>query len=229
VPTLSWSDYAKRWSKLHGGFDPQTASPFVRGWLFLSYRASRHLARTGIGPNTVTVIGLILSVGVPITGHTWPLVGALLVLVSALADTADGALALITGRTSRLGRVLDSVADRLSEACWALAMLLLGVPVWLAVAAGGLAWLHEYVRARATVAGMHDVGTVTVAERPTRIIVVVVGLAAAVVTTWAATVATAIWAVLGLIGLIQLAVAVRKALRGADPVGDELGRQHDER
>jgi CDP-diacylglycerol--glycerol-3-phosphate 3-phosphatidyltransferase len=108
-------------------------------------------------------------------------------------------------------------------------MLLLGVPVWLAVAAGGLAWLHEYVRARATVAGMHDVGTVTVAERPTRIIVVVVGLAAAVVTTWAATVATAIWAVLGLIGLIQLAVAVRKALRGADPVGDELGRQHDER
>jgi CDP-diacylglycerol--glycerol-3-phosphate 3-phosphatidyltransferase len=204
----------------------------VRGWLFLSYSVSSHLARTGIRPNTVTVAGLVLSVGAPITawlGGPWPVLGALLVLVSALADTADGALALITGTASRLGRVLDSVADRLSEACWAFAMILLGAPVWFAVTAGGLAWLHEYVRARATVAGMHDVGTVTIAERPTRIIVVVIGLAVAAATIWATTVATAIWAVLELIGLVQLAVAVRNALRGADPVGDELGRQHDER
>jgi CDP-diacylglycerol--glycerol-3-phosphate 3-phosphatidyltransferase len=201
----------------------------VRGWLFFSYRVSSQLARTGLGPNAVTVVGLVLSAGAPITGGRWPLVGALLVLVSALADTADGALALITGKASRLGRVLDSVADRLSEVCWALAMVLVGAPAWLAVAAGGLAWLHEYVRARATVAGMHEVGTVTVAERPTRIIVVVVGLAAAAVTAWASTAATALWAVLGMIGLVQLAIAVRRALRGADPVGDELGRQHDER
>jgi phosphatidylglycerophosphate synthase len=232
VPTLSWSDYAERWSKLHGGFDPRTASPLVRGWLFLSYRLSCRLARTGAGPNTVTGAGLVLSIGAAITawlGGLWPVLGALLVLVSALADTADGALALITGKASRLGRVLDSVADRLSEACWVLALILLGAPIWFAVATGALAWLHEYIRARATVAGMHEVGTVTIAERPTRIIVVVVALAAAEVTTWASTVATAIWAVLGLIGLIQLAVAVRRALRGADPVGDELGRQHDER
>ncbi len=191
---------------------------------------SRQLARTGTGPNTVTVAGLLLSIGAPITawsGGRWPVLGALLVLVSALADTADGALALITGRASRLGRVLDSVTDRLSEACWVLALILLGVPTGLAVVTGGLAWLHEYVRARATVAGMHDVGTVTVAERPTRIILVIVALVAAAVTTPAttATVATVIWAVLALIGLIQLAVAVRKALRGADssrsdPIGD---------
>jgi phosphatidylglycerophosphate synthase len=203
----------------------------VRVWLFLAYWVSRQLARTGTGPDTVTVAGLVLSIGAPITawsGGWWPVLGAVLVLVSALADTADGALAIITGRTSRLGRVLDSVADRLSEACWVLALVWLGVPPWLAVVTGALAWLHEYVRARATVAGMHDVGTVTVAERPTRIIVVIVALATGALPA-APTVATAIWAVLGLIGLSQLTVAVRRALRRADPVGDELGRQHDER
>lgn len=234
MPTLSWPDYADRWSRLHGGFDPRTATLVVRRWLLISYWVSRQLARTGTGPNTVTVAGLLLSIGVPITagsGGRWPALGALLVLVSALADTADGALALITGRASRLGRVLDSVADRLSEACWVLALVVLGAPGWLAVVTGALAWLHEYGRARATVAGMHEVGTVTVAERPTRIILVIGGLVAAAVTTpaAAATVATAVGAVLGLVGLIQLAIAVRKALHGADPISDELGRQHDQR
>jgi phosphatidylglycerophosphate synthase len=227
VRTPSWADYADRWSRLHGGFDPRTATAVVRGWLFLSYWVSRQLARTGTGPNTVTVAGLLLSIGAPVTawlGGWWPALGAVLVLVSALADTADGALAIITGRASRLGRVLDSVTDRLAEACWVLALVLVGVPAGLAVATGALAWLHEYVRARATVAGMHDVGTVTVAERPTRIILVIAALVAAPYAV-IATVATAIWAVLGVIGLVQLAVAVRRELRGtgpsgADPIGD---------
>src|SRR6185437_16287446 len=169
VSTLSWGDYAQRWSKLHGGFDPRSANRLVRGWLFLSYAVSRQLARTGTGPNTVTVVGLLLSIGVPLTARpndAWPLLGALLILVSALADTVDGALAVITGRASRLGRGYDSTADRLGEAAWA-------------VAAGGVAWLHEYIRARATVSGMADVGTVTIGERPTRIIVVLFTLVVA--------------------------------------------------
>ena len=226
MPTLSWPDYAERWSKLHGGFDPRGASRLVRGWLFLSYSVSLHLARARTGPNTVTTAGLLLSAGVALSawsGKAWPLLGALLILVSALADTADGALALITGKASRLGSVYDSAADRLSEACWALALVLLGAPVWVAVAAGGVGWLHEYVRARATVAGMTDVGAVTIGERPTRIIVVFFTLAFAgtgKATATVATVGSAVWAVLGMAALVQLAIAVRRALRGADPVGD---------
>jgi phosphatidylglycerophosphate synthase len=223
VPTLSWGDYAQRWSALHGGFDPRSANRLVRGWLFLSYSVSRQLARTGTAPNTVTVAGLLLSIGVPLTAWpngAWPLLGALLILASALADTVDGALAVMTGKASRLGQVFDSTADRLAEAAWAVALVLLGVPVWLAIAAGGSAWLHEYVRARATVAGMADVGTVTVGERPTRIIVVFFTLVAGPVNATAATVGAAIWLVLGLVALVQLGVAVRRALRGADPIGD---------
>jgi phosphatidylglycerophosphate synthase len=224
VPTLSWAAYAERWSALHGGFDPRSATRLVRGWLFLSYSVSRQLARTRTGPNAVTVAGLLLSIGVPLTAWpdgAWPLLGALLILASALADTVDGALAVVTGAASRLGRVYDSTADRLSEACWATALVLLGAPIWLAVAAGGVAWLHEYIRARATVAGMADVGTVTVGERPTRIIVVFFTLAVAgIVSATAATVGAAIWLALGLVAVVQLGVAVRRALRGADPVGD---------
>ena len=47
-----------------------------------------------------------------------PVVGALLVLLSAVAETIDCAVAVITGRASRIGQVYDALADRISEACW---------------------------------------------------------------------------------------------------------------
>jgi CDP-diacylglycerol--glycerol-3-phosphate 3-phosphatidyltransferase len=219
----SWAAYAERWSTLHGGYDPRRASFFVRGWLFLAYLTAKALSRLPVGPDAVTASGLLLSAGVPLLawpGGAWPAAAAVLVLASSLADTVDGALALITGRASRLGRVYDSVADRVSEACWVIALVLAGAPVWLAVGCGALAWLHEYVRARATVAGMAEIGVVTVGERPTRIIVLVFGLmltgivtvADASLTGDAATLTTAIWSVLGVVAFIQLAVAVRRAL-----------------
>ena len=76
------------------------------------------------------------------------------------------------------------------------------------------------VSIRATAAGMREIGVVTVAERPTRAIVVAVGLLMSglaglvkpelVVGT--ATVATAALALFGVVGLGQLAAAVQTAL-----------------
>jgi CDP-diacylglycerol--glycerol-3-phosphate 3-phosphatidyltransferase len=208
---VRWDAYAERWSELHGGFDPRRASPVVRGWLRFAYEISSRLASTSIGPGAVTAAGLALSAAVPLAawaGKAWLLAAAVLVVLSAVADTADGALAVITGRTTRLGQVYDSVADRLAEAAWLLGLLFAGAPAWLAALAGGISWLHEYVRARATVAGMEEVGAVTVAERPTRVIMAALGLA-----TTAAWEATALWVVLGAVGLVQLHAAVRRALR----------------
>lgn len=228
---VDWDGYAARWSEAHGGFDPRTASPVVRGWLRLSYRVGAALVRIGLrSPNAVTLLGLALSVAVPgaaLGGGRWALAGAALILLSALADTVDGVLAVAAGRASRLGQVLDSTADRIAEACWLVAFTLLGGPGWLAVCCGGGMWLHEYARARATVAGMADLGTVTVAERPTRVIVTVFGLLAVGVAgedraAAAATVALVVAAVLTVAGLVQLAIAVKHALRGPDPVGDDL-------
>lgn len=222
---MSWDEYASRWSRLHGGYDPRRASPLVRGWLRTAYGVGRPLAASPVTPNAVTVFGLLLSAGVPwVAGRGssgWPLAAAGLVVVSGLADTVDGALAVVSGRTSRLGQLYDAVADRIAEACWLVALALVGAPGWLVVLCGGLAWLHEYVRARATVAGMTEIGAVTVAERPTRVLVVTFGLAVAGIggtlrselAVGAVTVATAIWTVLGTVAIGQLFLAVRRALR----------------
>jgi CDP-diacylglycerol--glycerol-3-phosphate 3-phosphatidyltransferase len=231
---LGWDQYATRWSGLHGGVDPRTGPPVVRGWLRLAYGVGRLLARLGIHPAVVTAAGLLLAALVPVavrSGPLGPVLGAGLVVLSTVADSADGAVAVITDRVTRLGYVYDSVADRLGEAAWLVALWLLGVPLWLVLATGGLAWLHEYLRARATAAGMKEIGTVTVAERPTRAIVVTVALLLAGLASLAthelavgtATMATAIWLLLGVIGLGQLVVAMHVSF-ARRPRDDKSGR-----
>ena len=220
---MTWEEYATAWSGLHGGFDPTSASPVVRGWVRLAWRGGSLLARLRIGPTAVTGIGLLVGVAVPfavLLGRGGLLLGGLLVLLASFADGLDGAVAVLTGTASRLGFVLDSVADRLGEAAWLVAFWLVGVPAWLAVTAGAVSWLHEYVRARAAAAGMREIGAVTVGERPTRVSVAIGGLlvggvAALEHTGWdgvVVTIAAAAWLALGLVGLAQLATAVRREL-----------------
>jgi len=81
------------------------------------------------------------------------------------------------------------------------------------VLAGALMFLHEYTRARAGVAGMTEVGVVTVWERPTRVIVTSTFLAAAALLDepWPALGAWA-WVGLGVVGVVQLSVVVRRRL-----------------
>lgn len=228
----SWDDYCVAWAALHGGVDPRGASAFVRGWLRLGYAVARPLAVAGGSPAAVTLAGLLLCALVPVTawaGAGWPLAGCLLVIASAVADTADGAVAVLTGRVTRLGYLYDSVADRAGEGCWLLALWLLGVPPGLVLSAGALVYAHEYVRARAIAAGMTEVGAVTVAERPTRVIVVAVamafaGLAALVAPSGVAgldgpdlvaagaSAATGVWVALGVVGLAQVLRAAHAAL-----------------
>ncbi|WP_239166276.1 CDP-alcohol phosphatidyltransferase family protein [Actinoplanes italicus] len=222
---LGWDEYVAVWSGLHGGFDPRTASAVVRGWVRGAYRIGLVLGRKRIAPLTVTVAGLMLCLAVPVVigfgGPAGMVAGALLVLLAAMADGLDGAVAVITGRVTKAGYVYDSVADRLGEAAWLTAFWLAGVPAWLAVATGAASWLHEYLRARATGAGMTEIGAVTVGERPARVSVAVTALilapiAALLVPAWVAgvlTAAAAVWLLLQVIGLAQLTVAVHAALR----------------
>ncbi|WP_433609271.1 CDP-alcohol phosphatidyltransferase family protein [Dactylosporangium sp. CA-139114] len=213
---LDWDGYCARWSAAHGGYDPRKAPSPVRGWLRLSHALGATLLRAGVrSPNAVTSVGLLLSAAVPpvaVLLPAGPFWAAVLVLLSAFADTIDGVLAVLAGRASRLGQVYDSAADRVSEAAWLLAFALLGAPVGLSVAAGGAMWLHEYVRARASVAGMRDIGTVTIAERPTRILLTIFGLLATLVAPRASTVAMAAALLVTAVGFAQLLRAVRRAL-----------------
>jgi phosphatidylglycerophosphate synthase len=220
---VTWEEYAAAWSRLHGGFDPETASPLVRGWLRLAYRGGSLLGRLRVGPAAVTAAGLVVSLAVPITARYGPgglLFGGLLVLLASFADGLDGAVAVVTGTTSRLGFVYDSAADRIGEVAWLAAFWVAGAPGWLVVAAGALSWLHEYVRARATAGGMSGIGAVTVGERPFRVSVAfsglvvggVVGLVHGGWDTTVVVVAATVWLALAAAGFAQLVRAVRRAL-----------------
>jgi CDP-diacylglycerol--glycerol-3-phosphate 3-phosphatidyltransferase len=220
---LNWDEYAVNWARLHGGFDPRRAAPTVQGWLRFAYQTGYLLGRLRVSPTAVTVVGMLLCLAVPVAvvrGPTGPFIGAGFVLLAALADSVDGAVAVITGRTTRLGYVYDSLADRIGEAGWLIAFWLLGAPGPLVVLVGALSWLHEYLRARSVSAGMREIGAVTVGERPSRVALALVGLLAAGaaglidlhLAAGTITVITAIWVLLAGYGLLQLLGAVRRSL-----------------
>ena len=222
---MTFEEYAAAWSRLHGGFDPRQSSAVVRGWVLTAYRIGSWLGDRRVGPAAVTIAGVVLCLAVPLAALLGPgglLLGAVLVLLAAFADGLDGAVAVVTGRVSRLGYVYDSVADRVGEAAWLATFSVAGAPGWLVVAAGGTSWLHEYARARATAAGMTEIGAVTVGERPTRVSIAITGLLLTGLTGFVRngwqgdviTAATAAWLALAVVGLGQLAAAIHRQLSG---------------
>jgi phosphatidylglycerophosphate synthase len=195
----------------------------VRGWLRAAYRIGSWLGSKGVGPTAVTTAGLLLCLAVPAAALLGPAglaLGALLVLAAAVADGVDGTVALVTGRATRLGYVYDSVADRVGELAWLTAFWAAGAPGWLVVTAGAASWLHEYARARATAAGMTEIGVVTIAERPTRVLISIFGLVACAALRWitaaptamGAAVPVAVWLAFAAVGLAQLGVAIHRRL-----------------
>jgi CDP-diacylglycerol--glycerol-3-phosphate 3-phosphatidyltransferase len=152
----------------------------------LAYRITdpvvRILGKSGITPNALTFINLALNIiaaYVIATGHF--LLGGVLVLVAGLFDLLDGALARFTKQTTRFGAILDSVADRISEAAILCGLLIWYIPqeeasleiVLIFVVLIG-SFLVSYIRARAEGLGWQcQIGLFTRAER---VIVLAIGL-----------------------------------------------------
>ena len=209
-----------RWSATHGGYDPRTGSVWVRGWLSMVLVLARPLARRGVQPDVVTWSSLWLALVVlalASVGGWWAVLAGVLVVASALLDSLDGGLAVLEDRQTSWGYVLDSVVDRCSDVVWVLAAVAVGCPLELALAVVVGIFLLEYLRARAGNAGFGEVGTVTVAERPTRVIVLAPTLAVSGALPAYAEVASVVGpaVLLGLtaVGVVQLGVVVRRALR----------------
>ena len=104
------------------------------------------------------------------TGGRWWIAAGWTMVASGLFDTLDGCVAVLEDRTTRWGYVLDSVVDRVNDGIYLLAVVAVGCPPELAVALGFGFFLLEYLRARAGNAGGDEVGRITMAERPTRVI-----------------------------------------------------------
>lgn len=215
---LSREDYLDRWSRLHGGYDPRS-SRIVAPWLTVVHALALPFARLGVPPDAVTLLGGVVSataVWLAALGDRWVLLAAVVVGLSGVTDSLDGAVAVMTGRETRWGAVLDSVVDRVSDVLFVAALWVVGAPLLASVLAGVLLVTQEYARARATAIGMDDIGVVTIGERPTRVIVVAMFLLAAGIYPASA----GLWATLGAwvsvgvgaVALVQLLVVVRRRL-----------------
>lgn len=138
-------------------------------------RLMQPLVRSGITPNMVTVVGLLLSglTALVLAGGHF-VAGGLLVLFSGAFDMLDGGLARARGGGSKFGAFFDSTLDRLSEG-----VIYLGLLYWFTVTQRPLSavliylvvlgsLLISYSRARAEGLGLEC--KVGLLARPERVI-----------------------------------------------------------
>lgn len=216
---LGQANYFARWSELHSNIDP-ASTRFLAPWLRSMYSLGRPLVARGVSPHTVTSVGVALAVSAiaaSAAGSRWPLLAGFIILLSAVADGVDGAVAVIGQSESRWGYVLDTVADRCSELCFLGCAYVLGAPPAFVVAIAALTLVQESARARAAAAGLDEIGILTVWERPSRVIValvVTIGCGLAPGATVLVTLMSSLVGVgLALIGFVQLMVVLRRRLR----------------
>jgi CDP-diacylglycerol---glycerol-3-phosphate 3-phosphatidyltransferase len=142
---------------------------------------ARGLLRAGVTPDMVTVAG---TLGVVVAAATLATRGRLVIATfvitaCALLDVLDGAMARISGKSTRFGALLDSTGDRVADAAvfGALAYWLAvtgrhwtGVAALLALVLG---MIVSYVKARAE--GLGLTANVGIAERFERLVIVGLG------------------------------------------------------
>lgn len=84
----------------------------------------RPLARLGVTPNTLTLIGLLLSIlTAVIIAQGYLVTGGLLVLFAGIFDMFDGAMARVCNTATTFGAFFDSTLDRYSESIILFGML----------------------------------------------------------------------------------------------------------
>ncbi len=147
------------------------------------------LARVGLTPNALTVIGFLIAcvAAVAAGAQAWLLAG-LLVVFGGVFDLFDGAVARATGKVSKLGAFLDSTFDR-----WGEGVVYVGI-AWGALAAGfdlgavlasvamASAFMVSYTRAKSESLGFTSgtgMAAVGLAPREVRIVILTLGLVAA--------------------------------------------------
>ena len=168
---MNEQQFKERWSQLHGGADTEGV---VGGWLSFSYQAARVCVALRISPNVLTVLGLGTAIAMGLS--TYAAIALLLLVISLFFDGIDGSVAILRGSESKWGELLDSLADRISEAFWLYMGWRLGIPAWVVITMWTIASTQEYARARLASLGHREIGVVTPTERPVRAIFMALAL-----------------------------------------------------
>lgn len=139
------------------------------------------LRRTRLSPDHLTIVGLVVAVAAAVAiGAGFLALGLLLVILAALPDLLDGALAKASNTSSQRGAFFDSVIDRVADS------LLFGGVAWyfaseesahmalLPMAVLAASSVISYQRAKAESLGLSARGGIM--ERAERIILLCLGL-----------------------------------------------------
>ena len=121
------------------------------------------LARIGVTPAVVTVVGLIVTiVGAALIAAGHLFAGALTAAIGVALDALDGPLARKLGTASERGAFLDTMSDRFGEiAVWVGLSVYLGEEprlLVLCIVALAFSLLVPYVRAKAEIVGLEGKG-----------------------------------------------------------------------
>lgn len=205
---MNRADFFARWSSLHGGA-PITG--VVKGWLSISFRCAQLFTRIRLTPNALTFGGIVFSAAAWPLARTWWALP--LVMFALCADGLDGSLAIYRGVDSIRGALIDSFADRISEAFFFLVFYRISPTTATALF---LAWIlsftQEYIRARAGGLGNKSTGVVTISERPVRVIFLLVALMSFHVNQTLPEVSAYIWLAIQVIAISQLVRFQRQSI-----------------
>ena len=169
----------------------------------------RALRATKLTPDHLTVVGLLVGAASAVVigaGHLhW---GLVLVILAALPDLLDGALAKATGASSQRGAFFDSTVDRITDA-----LLLGGIAYYFAetedprlavlpFAVSAVSSVISYQRAKAESLGLDAKGGLM--ERAERIVVLCIGL---LIEPWVD--GALVWILWGMLVLISITAIQR--------------------
>jgi len=195
---------------------------------------ARAISAAGLSADALTVGGLLVSLAAAVLAASgaW-LAAGVVVIVGALFDLFDGAVARVRGSVSPFGGFLDSTFDRLGEAAVYVGLIagLLGpgaatvtfptpagrapaetVAILAALALAG-SLMVSYTRARAQGIGLE--AAVGIAPRPERIAILAAGLILQPFVGWSLGAALSLIVVLSFVTIAQRVRHVRRLARGA--------------
>jgi CDP-diacylglycerol--glycerol-3-phosphate 3-phosphatidyltransferase len=182
----------------------------------------RALARVGLSPNALTVIGFLIACVAAVAAgmQLWVLAG-LLTIFGGVFDMFDGLVARATGKASKAGAFLDSTFDRWGEGVVYIGIvagcLLAGFDLGavLAAAAMSSAFMVSYTRARAESLGFapgKGMANVGLAPREVRLVVLTVGIVLAGVSLQILAISLGLITVLATVTTLQrILVTLRQA------------------
>ena len=163
----------------------------------------RWLVRLGVSANFLTCIGLVMSVVACVLICKGQLrLGLAFLILTAVPDLLDGAVAMAAGTSSKRGAFFDSTADRVTDGLllcgisWHLAESEGGTIMLLPMAILGVSSVISYERAKAELLGYDAKGGLM--ERAERMVVLGFGLcfqAVLIPVLWFMLVVTAVTAI----------------------------------